>query len=145
MLLYGVDSSNAIKPMLVDSSGRVIVTSSSPSSLVPSPIFAVLSNPALPAGVSTQIIYTVPAGQVSRLTYMSVRYTGTVAGVTLNVRLFDGTNSILIDDVVVPVSGLAYPYNVQILLNAGHTVRCAIIGATAGDQFYGSATLDRIQ
>jgi len=114
-----------------------------PSSNNPVGVIAAYSNLNLPAGVSNQDIYTVPAGQRMRLTSTYIRYVGTVAGVSLILLVNIGGIQTIIANVGPPANGVYYPFNTDVLMEAGTVVRCVVVNATLNDDFDAGVALQR--
>lgn len=145
MLLYGRQSTNEITPLLVDSLGRVIMASASPSSINPIPGGIRFENFNLPAGASNQTIATVPAGQVWRIKVYGAYYAGTVAGVQIHMTFIIAGIVINVDYIAPPINAgvkLIYP---DALLGAGDKAEAAVFGATVGNDFIGFLVYDRVQ
>lgn len=129
----GFDAAGTLLAFLLDSSGRLIVDAPSPSSVRPINEASLFNNLNLPAGLSTQIGVTVPAGELWRLTSVGMQYTGTVAGVVMRLYVYDGANSIIINRVTPVVSLQPYITLISALMSAGWSLRVDVNGATAGD------------
>ena len=167
MIIQGIDSSSVARPLLVDASGRAIISADSLTSTggklqldasgnlktvvqenlfsVPDSIIAQGINSNLPAGISAVTVYTVVAGEVVRLMVFTVQYIGTVAGVLLNPRIVRGGTVYVLPGFSGIVSGAVYGVLPQILLEGGDVVACNVLGATLNDDFIGNVFLDRIK
>jgi hypothetical protein len=158
MLTYGKDSNDNVIPLLLDASGNIIVSASQltttggkikvdssgrvtinvdePNALNPTGIATFFANTSLPAGTSSQILYTVPASQRVRVTQSHVRYDGTVAGVRLEMIAIIGSGGAIIGQVPTVVSGSYYSFISDVLLEAGDSIQCNVYGATLNNDLY---------
>lgn len=132
------------EPLTVDPSGALYVIGKENSYLNPGAVSVFFSNTALPAGTSTQILSTVTSGQTWRLTFISVYYIGTVAGVTLTTRIYDGSNNHRILYTAPPVSNVPVTLPLDIIVNSGNRIETVVTGATLNDDLVGSIFGQRI-
>ena len=86
----------------------------------------------LPAGTSFLSGTACPAGEMWVISNIAIRYTGTVAGVTINARIVNSVN-IDVFGVTPPVSGQYYDRQGHWVIFPGGYVRQLIIGATLND------------
>ncbi len=93
----------------------------------------VVQNLALAAGQNFLDLATPPAGRLYVYTNFSIKYTGTVAGVSLGLQLIDAVTGTFIDYVTPPASGIWYiTQGMWPVLNP-HVIRLNIQGATLND------------
>jgi hypothetical protein len=140
---YGYDGANW-KKMLVDASGNQIIDGLSPSIYHPLSAHAVFSNTNLPAGTSTQTIFTCPASQTIRMTNFSFVFVGASAGVIINSSIKRGASYIRFQYIVTPTSLGFYPIAINAILSPGDAVVCLVSGITAGDDLYCDFIAERI-
>lgn len=145
MIIQGLTLGGIAVPLLVDASGRVIVTADNPSYEQPTGIIIRYTNLNLAAGTSANVAYTVPANQRIILDNIAVQYTGTVAGVILFPQLYDGTNIVNFTNFNNLVSGLFYGYAVSAVMEAGWAIRCTVTGATLNDDLQVDLSMRRIK
>jgi hypothetical protein len=143
-LVYGKRSTNEIIPVAVDANGYLLATYDNPYFLRPAQRNTFFSNLALPAGASFQTIVTVPAGEYWRVTTCTIAYVGTVAGVTINGRGYDGTNSWIVFDRNALTSTQWYPNSFNLILNPAQSFLVQVVGATLNDDLYVSLLAERI-
>lgn len=86
----------------------------------------------VPAGSTNFDATTVPTGQIWVVTWVTVRYIGTVSGVNLSVRV-EGSFSGVLYKVSPVVSGTVYDKSTNIYMKAGDNLRFYVGAATAGD------------
>ncbi len=127
-----------------DASGNLIVTGPSPSILTPLPKSVQFTNLNLPAGNSAQLAFTVPAGTKYRLTGTAVSYVGTVAGVVLDSFVQTGASGMIYDVRSPIVSGVFYTIQLNILLDAGWSVQCLVLGATLNDDLTMNVFIEQV-
>ncbi len=166
MIAYGVDNVLISHPLLVDSSGRIIVsatdltttggklkvdssgritiTADNPSYWQPTGGLATVTNTNLAGGTNTIDLYTIPTSQRAIINVVSLYYVGTVAGLILYLQVDRSGTVYYIDSNKAVVSAKFYPFFVDFVLEAGDKVQCAIGGATAGDDFIGNVFYRRI-
>lgn len=158
-LVHGVDASLILRPLLVDATGRSLVTATltAGTELVGDVqarelgyfngawqkqalglgyygvVRVAVDSGALPAGNSAYDSGQVPANTVWTVENLAVRYTGTIAGVTLSVGVLVGVSLYVIDQWTITASGLFYGYPCSLELAPGEQLRLTVTGATAGD------------
>ena len=159
-VIHGNYNNENIVPLLVDSSGRAIVTLGAGNEnignvdvltmpvtdvtskggdkiiAVEAVIMQQFSNTNLPAGTSYLDGYTVSAGFYWMINSIAIRYDGTIAGVTLRSVVYNSPYELVMQHVTPVVSGLFYIIFPKILLGAGNKIRMSVAGATAGDDIY---------
>lgn len=145
MIAHGKDSSNLVVPILVDSAGRVIIDASQPSTLYPASVTTQGANGNLPAGTSSQSVVTVPAGQLWRMTYFTMIYAGTVAGVTMTARVSTGSSFYNFFRAAGLTSGAPNTLAINVLLEAGWEIQVVITGATLNDDYSAVVWAERIR
>lgn len=111
----------------------IVITGQSPSLLKPTPNNGRFDNLSLAAGASVQQSLTIPASEYWRLTTFSMRYSGTIAGVTLLARVNSGGTSITFLYVPTVVNNNWYVQLVNILMKPGDILEVAVTGATLND------------
>lgn len=111
----------------------IVITGQSPSLLKPTPNNGRFDNLSLAAGASVQQALTIPASEYWRLTTFSMRYSGTIAGVTLLARVNSGGTSITFLYVPTVVNNNWYVQLVNILMKPGDILEVAVTGATLND------------
>ena len=162
-LTHGKDANNNLVPLLLDTSGKVLIYGTLQVQLVAgaavighvivdtAPIIEVTSTQAdkiiswdsnfsaginasvLAAGTNTLVLYTVPANYAARLTQVAMEYHGTVANVILEIAVVTSSPTLFLAYVKPPVADQFYCYNVDAWLNAGDIVQMRIFGATLSD------------
>jgi len=156
-LVHGFDANLVQRALLVDAQGRPIVTLGPSSETIgtvnlnradplpvtqsgyraPQTIDGVVKvaydNTNLPAGDSSYDLYTVPSGHYAILTYINLRYTGTVTGVRLYPAMYDGSTDYVFITLQNITSGTWYTYNLQIVLGPTYHFKVFVVSATAGD------------
>lgn len=132
VLAYGNDGSTDLK-IKTNSSGNVMIDGDSPSLLRPVCKNGRFTNLALPAGASNQQAVTVPASEYWRLTCVSIRYIGTVAGVTLLIRVTSGAVGLTFYNLLTVVSAQWYTQMVNLLMIPSDILEVAVVGATLND------------
>jgi len=167
MIIHGVDNTSVIKPLLldangyvivstsgitstgskilVDASGRIIVTPEHSDNLLPPSLHKDLTNLNLPAGLSNQDIYTVPASQYYRLTQDSLRYSGTVATVQLYLTIVRAGVANVVHNFQGLTTNIAVGSPLNIILEPADIVRCIINNATLNDDLYAVIFMERIK
>lgn len=131
VIAYGADSNRNVIPLLVDSNGRVILgagISAYSGQILRRTIVGLLV-----AGTNTLFIGAVPINTVWVFTNIAIRYTGTPAGVSMYVSIWDGTNAFSIYTVKAPVSAIDVDRQGQWALDAGDSLRLDISNAIAND------------
>lgn len=145
MIVQGITSGKIAVPLLVDASGRVIITSEQPTTLRPTDKNTSFTNLNLPAGSSVQVVVTVTASQIWRATMFMHRYTGTVAGVNMTSRLDRGGTIMpfLFSNALVSANPVVQALNM--LLQGGDIISTSINGATLNDDYQGVLFAERIE
>lgn len=128
----------------LDSSGRTIIDGESPSLLRPEPKAAQFSNLTLPAGTSTQTVFTVPANQAYKLSAISYMYTGTVAGLTIANAIYTVAAYLYFEVRTPIVNGAWYLTLFNALIQSGYSLVCQVIGATLNDDIYVNYFAERV-
>lgn len=132
-----VDSSDRLKVLIDSVTGDVPVSQPDNSFLSPVGAYNTVSNLSLPAGNSTQTIFTVPTSQRIQLDHVAIQYTGTVAGVTLRAAVVRSSVIYPFASYTGITSGQIYHTPVSLILEAGDDVVARILGATLNDDFVG--------
>jgi hypothetical protein len=92
-------------------------------------------NTALAAGTNTIDLAVISAGEIQEITNMAVNYLGTVAGVTVEVKLRRATINYSIHEWITFVSGVTQSWQGKFILKPSDNIRIIITNATAGDDF----------
>ena len=132
-MMFGKDSNNNIRPLLVDSSGRVIIEPLTYVYPVFDSIIEANINTALPAGTSNVIGAAVPANQGYMWKSFTFMYLGTVAGVNVRWIVLRASVVYVIGNLTPIVSNQFYSYNLDIPLIAGDQAGARVVGATLND------------
>lgn len=103
-----------------------------------------LSNTALAAGTNSLIVATVPAGEIWVIENISVRYVGTVTGVSIGAYFDEGGTLYVIYLISPPVTNAQYDRQGSWTLKPGDILRLFITGATANDDAHIQAVGRRI-
>lgn len=165
-LIHGQDPSGYLRPLLVDAAGNVLISgtvnanlnagtnvigkvdiNTAPTLTVQStqtdkllaisvPKLIYYEDLALPVGYSIHNIYIVPANFRLKMTLMSIRYTGTVAGVIIQPYIFDGASIYVLDQRDTLISDKIYSIYGELWLDTGWTLYVQILGATLNDDFH---------
>jgi hypothetical protein len=130
MIIHGVQTSKVITPLLVDSAGRVIISASDPSSIIPGELLQAYEKLNLALGANTLDMFTVPAGQRWQVTMTALYYTGTVAGVVIQPFIKLGTTYYYYADVRGITTNQIYTQYPNCVIDAG-TILGAYVGAGA--------------
>lgn len=166
-VIFGIDANKSVLPLLVDASGRPIISASQLTTtggklLVDSngrlvvtqdedylsefvPTLARYENIALAAGTNVLDAYTVAANQVYRVNVLTVAYFGTVAGVTVRAAVYNGTDNFNLNTFSPVVSGVFYSFYPNMHVSAGWIIRLVITGATLNDDGHLILHMDRIR
>lgn len=166
MIIQGIDSSSISRPLLVDASGRAIISAVDLTTtggkiaidasgnvqveeqlhllIPPVPRIVTFSNTSLPAGASSQTIATVTASETWEINTIFTRYDGTVAGVVLIPSVISGGSQVSLKEHRAITSTFGYFWDGSIILSAGDTVIVAIQGATLNDDLYAQVAARRI-
>ena len=139
-----LDNSDRLKVLVDSITGTVTIDGVSQYIFRPAQRNTFFINGTLPAGTSNQTVLTVPAGETHRYTTVSFVYTGTVAGVTMVLFGYDGSNIWTVGVNNTPVSGNWVVFTCNMILVAGNTILVAVGGATLGDTLIVSAIGERI-
>ncbi len=158
MIVYGVDSVLVSHPLLVDSSGRaivsavdltttggkikvdsagrVIVDGESPSLFRPVPKTTFYTNGSLPAAGGQFTALTVPANEFWRLTLTTLQYVGAHAPPTLGAALDTGSGAIYMHYVAAATSGIPYVQVCDVLLKGGDVLSVIISAVNLNDDVF---------
>ena len=101
-----------------------------------------VSNTALAAGTNTLNLTSVTAAHVWVIKSITMRYSGTVAGVALRSEFVIGGTVYEFQSVQPPVAGVFYGFLCDFPLAAGDNVRMAVTGATLNDDAFLYATYE---
>jgi hypothetical protein len=164
-LVQGVDSSDDVHPLLVDSSGRIILAASSLEiGLVQARAYGRIggawqkqpllfgysatvletwSDDNLASGSNTVDSPVVPAGEIWVITNLSMRYVGTPP-TYIEMRLRSGTSDYPLFRQLAPTTAQTHDRQGWWVMAPGDLLRVGISGATAGDDLYASATGFRV-
>jgi hypothetical protein len=135
--VQGQDAGAIARILKTNTTRELIVDGMTPSIFRPLPLGAVKDNLNLPAGTSTQTIFTAPANQTFEIYAVTLQYIGTVAGVVLVLGFSLGGVLTLYNKVSPPISSTLYVFNMDVKISDADYVYCYITGATAGDDFHG--------
>lgn len=163
MIIQGIDSSSISRPLLVDGSGRVIISAldltttggkikvdsagrvivdgESPSLYRPVPKTTFYSNLSLPAAGGQFTALTVPANEFWRLTMTVLQYGGAHAPPTLGAALDTGSGAIYVHYVPAATTGIPYVQICDILLKGADVLSVIISAVNLNDDvflFYGA-------
>lgn len=146
-IIAGLDKSDAqlpVIPVYVDAAGHVQVDVLTAPALAGTTNVAVVkqgtaslgvrfSNPNLPAGASTQTVYTCPVGSVVNITHIAYHYVagGAISGLTFWVDVAGAI--VAVTQVVPAASGVWYPLPYSLWLDPGWILKCNVIAATLND------------
>lgn len=118
-----------IKPVLLDADGKIIVS----KMLVYNGQVLQYKTATAITGTNTLDSDTVPSGQLWILSNLVMRYTGTVAGVSMYCNLYNGSIAYVFYSVNPVVTIVDYDRQGQWVLQAGDRVRMTVANGTAGD------------
>lgn len=135
-IIHGVQTTKEMTPILVDSQGRVIVSTITPSLENPQGIISAAINTTLPAGGSDQTAYTVPVNQRYILNHISMIYVGTVAGVILTPIVNISGQDFGLGDFGNLVNGRYIYQDYDIVIEAGGVLKIRVSNATLNDDLY---------
>lgn len=140
-VIHGNDSSNNLVPLLVDATGKPIVTGTltvqgtnsdklwSYSGAVYYENDAVIA----PGGTFYILLVTVPAGFIHHIISGTFSYTGTVAGVLIYFIVYHGGNRYVVTAGQAPTSGTGYRIDIDVYMDPGDYIDLLVINSTAGD------------
>jgi hypothetical protein len=129
----------------VDSSGRVIVTSDNPSTLVPTGKAVNVGINPLAVGVSVNTFLTISAGEIWEMQSTAFQFGGGVAGVTMSMDfVIGGVSSIYYYSGAI-VAGNVYTVSISAILQAGDVARITFAGVGGGSYASVWALAKRIQ
>lgn len=116
-----------------DLSGRLRVAQGAPAAGKTS-VHVSFTQASIGAGASNETFRTVPAATHSRLLSVVAAYTGTVSGVTLQLRVGGELVDLSVGNLVSGVFYRLLPPGMEITADAAETFQVAIAGGTATDQ-----------
>ena len=145
ILIQGKDGGSVARYVKTDAYGRVIVDMEDGGVLNPYGIYYMEENTSLATGTNDITLITVGASQRLRLRSVLIRYTGTVAGVTLTPFVDVSGTEYFIERLSGLASGIFNRVNSDILLNPDTILKVKITGATLNDDFRGYAFAERIR
>ena len=133
------------EPLLTDGAGRLIISSAAMPETTFDAIYSNINNTSLPAGTSNQLDTAVPASQAYMWKSITMRYTGTVAGVSLLPSVVRSGAFYAIQVIAPPVSNTFYSFTFDVPMIAGDQAGVRILGATLNDDLLGYLTYRRIR
>jgi len=136
MIIHGIDGNNVVTSLLVDSGGRLLVSSVEGKEFAPLVRRAHYETLTLAAGNSTHTVYTVPTNETLQIDFISLLYVGTVLNVRLNFFIDDLTSTytmILADNLT---SGVWKSYPLGFVIDSADIAKVTVVGATLNDDFH---------
>jgi len=135
--IHGVDTNKTLIPLLVDATGKAIVTSPAMNSIIINSVISKeFSKLNCAAGTNWLEGDIVPANKILRVTYVSLKYIGTVAGITIGFGIYDGVTRLGYTFTSPVVSGVNYGYLADLYIDTGWYPTSVVTGATLNDDFY---------
>lgn len=131
--------------LAADSSGRLIVVFPQPSWSNPLGVLSSFTNNSLPAGTSTQTIYTIPTSQRMVLQMITYQYTGTITNVTLTPQINRSSTIYKLSRETGIANNEVFKLFPQILLDAGDVIEIVVTAATLNDDLNADVFLNRIE
>ena len=136
MLILGKQTTGEVTPLLVDSAGRVIISASDPSSIVPGELLQAYEKLNLALGANTLDMFTVPAGQRWQVTMTALYYTGTVAGVVIQPYIKLGAAYYYYADVRAITTNQIYTQYPNCVIDAGKIVGSYVGAGAVNDDIH---------
>jgi hypothetical protein len=143
-IFYAEDPNKQPVPLLVDAQGNLLVAQYQPPNTplgIVDRIATFNSYNSLPAGSSDFAQTTVPANQIWHISQISMIYAGTITGVTILAKFFNGSALQTFTSTISPVNGAVNIIIVDLYMKAGDYLNFTIRGAHLGDsaqfQYYG--------
>lgn len=143
MIIMGIDEDGKAYPIRLDSNRNLIVAlESNPFYIFTGRIssFTVY----LSAGLNVATMLTVPVGHRYIVNNVSLRYSGTVATVTMFFAVRRGSSEIYLYNVITPVNGQIYDRQFRFTLEAGDELFYRIVNATLNDLLQAGILYDDI-
>lgn len=144
MIIFTLDANGKPVPVQMDANGNIPVVTPDPVVRVPYSSFVQYTNLALPAGASTQTVWTVPANEWHKMSFLSLAYGGTVAGVSINMRVTRGVTDYIFKTFTGFITYQFQALEASLIIGPGDTIRAAINGATLNDDFLAYVFTERL-
>ena len=137
----GVDGAAVRRDLLLSTTGRMLIDPGGADKLwsYDSAYADFQSNTALPAGNSTLALTAIPAGKVGVIHQVAINYSGTVAGVSLEIYIINPSGTSVCQQIK-PVESARWNFKeVEIILEPLGYIRGVVYGATLNDDLFLSA------
>lgn len=132
-LTFGRSPSGVLVPLYLSAAGKVVLGNANYSEVLTAGL-TLYNNSSLAAGTNNLVAYTCPAGEKWRIHDISMSYTGTVSGVTIQWRVQDtGGTAFQGTKYSGLTSAAIYHERVDFVVIAGLKIQLYITGATLND------------